>query len=42
MNNLERAVEFYARTSGRYARRRPHGIREPVLGWQRKGMARVV
>src|SRR5438094_688557 len=41
MNNLERAVEFYARTSGRYARRRPHGIREPVLAWQRKGIVEL-
>src|SRR5439155_16587453 len=41
MNNLERAVKFYARTSGRYARRRPHGIREPVLAWQRKGIVEL-
>jgi 2-polyprenyl-3-methyl-5-hydroxy-6-metoxy-1,4-benzoquinol methylase len=36
MDNLQRAIDFYARTSGRYARRRPHGIREPVLARQRK------
>ena len=41
MNNLQRAVEFYARTSGRYALRRPHGIREPVLAWQRKGIVEL-
>jgi SAM-dependent methyltransferase len=38
MNNLQRAAEFYARTSGRYARRRPHGIREPILARQRKSI----
>ena len=38
MNNLQRAAEFYARPSGRYARRRPHGIREPILARQRKGI----
>ena len=41
MNNLQRAAEFYARTSGRYARRRPHGIREPVLARQRKGIVEL-
>src|ERR671939_1724404 len=41
MNNLQRAVEFYARTSGRYARRRPHGIREPILERQREGIVHL-
>ena len=41
MSNLQRAIEFYARTSGRYGRLRPHGIREPVLAWQRKGIVEL-
>jgi ubiquinone/menaquinone biosynthesis C-methylase UbiE len=36
MGNVERAVEFYRRTAGRYSRRRPHGLREPVLARQRE------
>ena len=41
MDNLQRAAEFYARTSGRYARRRPHGLREPILARQRKGIVEL-
>jgi SAM-dependent methyltransferase len=35
MGNVERAVEFYGRTAGRYSRRQPHGLREPMLARQR-------
>jgi 2-polyprenyl-3-methyl-5-hydroxy-6-metoxy-1,4-benzoquinol methylase len=41
VDNLQRAAEFYARTSGRYARRRPHGLREPILARQRKGIVEL-
>jgi ubiquinone/menaquinone biosynthesis C-methylase UbiE len=38
MGNVERAIEFYRRTAGRYSRRRPHGIREPILARQREAV----
>jgi len=36
--NVERAVDFYGRTAGRYLYPRPHGLREPVLASQRKAV----
>src|SRR2546428_10410118 len=41
MKNVQRAAEFYSRTAGRYARSRPHGIREPVLARQRDAIVEL-
>jgi 2-polyprenyl-3-methyl-5-hydroxy-6-metoxy-1,4-benzoquinol methylase len=38
MGNVDRAIEFYGRTAARYARRRAHGLREPVLARQRNAV----
>jgi SAM-dependent methyltransferase len=39
--NVGRAARFYGRTSGRYARRRPHGLRELVLDRQRNAIVEL-
>src|SRR5207302_901762 len=39
--NVQRAADFYSRTAGRYARNRPHGIREPVLARQRDAIVEL-
>ena len=41
MKNVQRAADFYSRTAGRYARSRPHGIREPVLARQRDAIVEL-